>query len=456
MRSWIEQTLGTGKSVSCRSIACSAFLSLSLSLVALVSSRAGSDDRPIELFNGKDLAGWVNVNGAAGTWSVSDGVLVLSGKPGGFLRTEQMYENYVLELEWRIVEPKGDSGLFLHADALPQVGAPYPRAVEVQIHDGDHGSIFGTGGATIEPLTNPSNKEDAGAARPLESRCNPIGQWNRYVVTSQDGTLDLEINGKRVTQARGCSQRKGFIALQSETGAVQFRNVRLTPRPGSNPPADRIARDDEGFRSLYDGVSFTEWRYRDAHEGRWVAREGVIQCTGKGPARTRQDRALWSENVYRDFVLIVDWRLPQTPVLRALPVFTLDGLFARDKNGKTLLRPIPDAGDSGVYVRGSSRSQVNIWSQPMGSGDINEYHKDETLTAEIRKACMPRTRADAPFGQWNRFVITMQADRITVVLNGETVIDRAELPGVAAQGPIALQDHNDLIEFRNIFIKELR
>jgi hypothetical protein len=203
-------------------------------------------------------------------------------------------------------------------------------------------------------------------------------------------------------------------------------------------------------------VSFAGWRYRDGHAGRWSLRDGLIHCAGKGTPRPRQDRELWSEKAYRDFVLIVDWRLPQKPELKALPVFTADGLFARDKDGKTLLRPIPDAGDSGVFVRGSSRSQVNIWSQPMGSDDINDYHKDQTLPAEIRKACMPRTRADAPFGQWNRFVITMQRDRITVVLNGETVIDRAALPGVSAQGPIALQDHNDLIEFRNIFINEIR
>jgi hypothetical protein len=438
---------------SCRSIAASAILSL----VALCCSATGSEDRPIELFNGKDLAGWVNANGAPGTWSVEGGVLVVSGRPSGFLRTEQMYVNYVLELEWRILDPGGNSGLLLHADALPQVGAPYPRAVEAQIQDGDHGSIAGIQGATIEPLTNPNDMEDAGLARPVDGRCNPVGQWNRYVVTSQDGTLDLEVNGKRVTQARGCSQRKGFIALQSESGTVQFRNIRLAPRPGSNPPADRIARNDEGLRSLCDGVSFAGWQYRAGHAGRWSVRDGLIRCAAKkGTARPRQDRELWSEKAYRDFVLIVDWRLPQKPELRPLPVFTDDGLFVRDTNGKTVLRPIPDAGDSGVFVRGSSRSQVNIWSQPMGSGDINDYHKDQTLPAAIRKACMPRTRADAPFGEWNRFVITMQGDRITVMLNGETVIDRAELPGVSAQGPIALQDHNDLIEFRNILIKELR
>jgi hypothetical protein len=366
-----------------------------------------------------------------------------------------MYENYVLELEWRIMEPRGNSGLFLHADALPQVGAPYPRAVEVQILDGDHGSIFGIRGATVEPLTKATDSEHAGAAGPIERWCNPFGYWNRYVVTSQDGSLDLEVNGNRVTRVRGCSQRKGYIALQSETGEVQYRKVRLTPRPGSQLPADRVAAADDGFHSLYDGVSFAGWRYRDAHEGLWIPRDGLIECTGKVKVKGQKDRALWSEREYRDFVLIVDWRLPRRPELKDLPTFTDDGLFARDPDGKVIRRPILDAGDSGIFVRGNSRSQVNIWSQPMGSGDINDYHKDQALPAAIRTACMPRTRADAPLGQWNRFVITMQGDRINVALNGETVIDRAELPGVPPRGPIALQDHSDPVEFRNIFIKEL-
>ncbi len=89
----------------------------------------------------------------------------------------------------------------------------------------------------------------------------------------------------------------------------------------------------------------------------------------------------------------------------------------------------------------------------MGSGDINPYHKNADLSPEIRRACMPSENADNPPGQWNRFVITMKGDRVTVQLNGKTVIDGAELPGVAARGPIGLQDHGDPIEFRNLYIK---
>jgi hypothetical protein len=62
-------------------------------------------------------------------------------------------------------------------------------------------------------------------------------------------------------------------------------------------------------------------------------------------------------------------------------------------------------------------------------------------------------KADAPIGKWNRFVITMRGDRLTVVLNGETVIENAQLPGVPDRGPIALQHHGDPIEFANILIK---
>jgi hypothetical protein len=91
----------------------------------------------------------------------------------------------------------------------------------------------------------------------------------------------------------------------------------------------------------------------------------------------------------------------------------------------------------------------------MGSGDINDLHKDASLSEAIRRACLPKRRGDASFGQWNRFVITLRGNRVTVVLNGALVIDRAELPGVPPRGPLGLQNHGDPVEFRNLFLKEL-
>jgi hypothetical protein len=126
-----------------------------------------------------------------------------------------------------------------------------------------------------------------------------------------------------------------------------------------------------------------------------------------------------------------------------------------DATGQQVRKEILDAGDSGIFLRGSPDHQVNFWSQPMGSGDIQEIHKDPKLAAELRKTMLPRVAPDAPFGQWNRFVITLVAERVTVVLNGQKVIDAALLPGIPAHGPIGLQYHRDEIEVANLFIKEL-
>jgi hypothetical protein len=79
----------------------------------------------------------------------------------------------------------------------------------------------------------------------------------------------------------------------------------------------------------------------------------------------------------------------------------------------------------------------------------------------------PLRNADKDVGEWNAFEITMKGDRLTVVLNGITVLDNAQLPGVPAKGPLALQHHGakkngvwdsppSLVQFRNISIKELR
>src|SRR5262249_46344652 len=144
-------------------------------------------ERPIELFNGKDLSGWVNVNCAPDTFAVRDGMIVTTGKPRGMLRTDHMYENYILELDWKHVAVKGNSGLFVYADALPQVGAPYPYAVEVQVMDTDHGSMFGIRGMTATPVNQKGRR-----AMPTENRAKPAGEWNHYRLTSQDGTLKLE------------------------------------------------------------------------------------------------------------------------------------------------------------------------------------------------------------------------------------------------------------------------
>jgi len=112
--------------------------------------------------------------------------------------------------------------------------------------------------------------------------------------------------------------------------------------------------------------------------------------------------------------------------------------------------------DSGIYLRGSSKAQVNIWTWPVGSGEVYGYRTDTNMSPVIRKAVTPRVPADRPVGEWNRFVIRLVGDRLNVWLNGEHVILNAHLPLVPARGPLALQSHGCPIEFQNVYVRKLQ
>ncbi len=415
------------------------------------------DGEFVPLFNGKDLSGWVNVNCAPSTWTVKEEMIVCSGKPTGVLRTEKQYENFVLELEWRHMVAGGNAGLFIWSDALPAPGVPFTRSIEVQVLDGrntgdytSHGDVFAIHGATFKPDREHPN----GWMRclPSERRCKPSPEWNHYRVTCNDGAIKLEVNGKEVSGGYDTKPKKGHICLESEGSECHFRNIRIKELPATGAGHFGGAMGDLGFKSLYNGIDLSGWRQDDGHAGHWQPSDWRLRYDGKSEAA---DKNLWSEKEYGDFMLICDWRLTAKPKKLARPVILANGDYALDDDGKQKTVEVDDAGDSGIYLRGSSKSQVNIWCWPIGSGEVYGYRNDKNQPAEVRAGVTPTMKADKPLGQWNRFIITMKGDRLTLQLNGHTVIENAQLPGVAERGPIALQHHGDALEFANIFIKEL-
>src|SRR5436190_2844561 len=110
-------------------------LSVALILAFAGGLRAEAQELPQyqDLFNGKDLAGWVNVNTKPETWSVRDGMIVCSGKPTGVMRTEKQYENFLLHVEWRHMEPGGNSGVFAWSAGTVDAGKDLPKGLEVQM-----------------------------------------------------------------------------------------------------------------------------------------------------------------------------------------------------------------------------------------------------------------------------------------------------------------------------------
>lgn len=427
---------------------------------------AGAEAPWVSLFNGHDLTGWVSITASPTTFSVRDGMIVSTGVPNGLLRAARPYENFELELEWRHMTAGGNAGVFLWCDGLPAVGSPFSRGLEVQILDNGfdlpgknewyttHGDIFPVRGATMTPAgrISPSGERSF----PSEERSKSAPAWNHYRIVANDGVLRLSVNGKEVTIAKDCVPRKGFLCLEAEGAECHFRNIRLRELPSTHPRPDQVAAPTTGFTMLYDGLDLNGWRAEPGHVGHWrpqrKPQNWVLEYDGQATAR---DPSLWTSREFGDFELVCDWRWSGQPSLARHDIILPSGEEARDEQGRIRQVEELDAGDSGIYLRGSTKSEVNIWCWPIGSGEVNGYRTDRSLPADVRAAVTPRVKADNPIGEWNRFVITMQGDRLTVDLNGQRVIEKAQLPGVAARGPIGLQHQGNPIEFGNILIKEL-
>lgn len=437
-------------------------------LAFMCSSSSKADDGFVPLFNGHDLDGWINVNGQPDTWRVKNGELASTGEPVSFLRTARMYENFVLEFEWlhepRSDDKEGNSGLFVWADPVPAQGqGEFVRAVEVQVLVGlewrnkagavvasSHGDVFSIWGAHCTPdRPHPSGWE---RSLPSENRARGFGEWNHYRVTARQGEVVLAVNGKEVSRLHGCTPRMGYLALEAEGNPVRFRNLRIKELPGSHPPSDQMAMDGDDWQRLYNGRSLEGWKVDPGHAEHWRADGWKLVYDGKS---TAADPNLWTEREYGDFELIVDWRLTGARRKSMIPVVLPNGEHAHHRRGGERRVEIDDYGDSGLYLRGTDKAQVNIWSWPIGSGEVYGYRADPKMPPEVRAATTPKVKADAKPGEWNRFHITLRGDRLSVRLNGQRVIDNAQLPGLPERGPIALQHHGDPVEFANLYLREL-
>jgi putative membrane-bound dehydrogenase-like protein len=187
--------------------------------------------RPVALFNGKNLGGWTchlsdPKAQMSDVWSVADGVITCKGNPIGYLRTENDYEDYVLEVEWRFPPggQPGNSGVLLRMTGPDKV---WPKSIEAQLEHRNAGDIWNIDEVDMDVDRWRTN----GRRTAKESPSNevPIGEWNRYTITMNGGDLTLAVNDLVQNRAHWCARVPGKICLQSEGAPIQFRKVMLTP-----------------------------------------------------------------------------------------------------------------------------------------------------------------------------------------------------------------------------------
>ncbi len=186
-----------------------------------------SCDEKKELFNGEDLTGWVGyVNpqdsvDASEVYSVKDGNIFVKGQPFGYLRTVDKYGDYKLHVEWRWVGEPTNSGIF---QRVQDGDALWPEAIECQLCHGKAGDYVMLGGAKVLEI-------ECVGEYPVKDRNgdyeNAPGEWNTADIECKGNVITVHINGQLQNQCTG-EHTEGYIALQSEGGPIEFRNVYIT------------------------------------------------------------------------------------------------------------------------------------------------------------------------------------------------------------------------------------
>jgi len=236
----------------------------------------------IPLFNGKNLDGWYTFLKGKGknmdpnkVFTVQKGVIRISGEEFGCITSNNAYENYKLEVEFKWGEltfpPRvanaRDSGVLIHSTGVDGAFAGiWMYSIECQLIEGGTGDLLVVGDGTPKfSLTCPVAPEKQGESYIFKSGGNPAtinsgrinwwgrdpewkdskgfrgvkdreeahGKWNKLMVIAHGKEITIYLNGTLVNHAFDVQPQKGRIQVQSEGAEILFRRIDLTPMAGN-------------------------------------------------------------------------------------------------------------------------------------------------------------------------------------------------------------------------------
>ena len=393
------------------------------------------------LFNGKDLGGWKGLlkgpydnpikraalppdelkklqkeadDDMRAHWQVIDGALVFDGK-GRSLCTAKDYADFEMLVDWKIKE-NGDSGIYLR-------GSP-----QVQIWDTNRQNAEVGSGGLYNNQKNPS--------KPDKAADKPVGEWNSFRILMIGEKVTVWLNGEKVVDnvtMENYWDRKipifpaGQIELQNHGNTLYFRNIYIREILSAE---EKLA----GFAPLFNGRDMAGWT---GNTTGYYAEDGKIICDP-----TKAGGNVYTSDQYGDFVFRFEFKL--TPGAN-------NGLAVRAPLGG-------DAAYQGMEIQILEDSHPKYAKlQPY------QFHGSIYGIVPAKRDCLN------PVGEWNVEEVTAKGRRITVKVNGKTIVDadldkastpetmdHRDHPGLKrTSGHIGFCGHGDYLEFRNIRIKSL-
>ncbi|TDB65323.1 3-keto-disaccharide hydrolase [Arundinibacter roseus] len=431
-----------------------------------------SKDGWVNLFNGKDLSGWKQLNGKA-KYEVKDGAIVGTSTlntPNSFLTTEKDYADFILECEV-MVDDRLNSGIQIRSLSKPDYMNGRVHGYQVEIDPSSRGWAAGIYDEARRGWLYP------GDLNPEAKTAFKNNQWNKYRIEAIGNTIQTFLNGVPVAYLIDDMTPSGFICLQvhaintpeQDGTQVKWKNIRIKTTDLKLTPAANIRvanmipntlsdpEKAQGWKLLFDGKSADQWRgYNNESfpQKRWNTSDGTITITKSDGSETGND-IVTREKFGPGFEFQFEFKLSEG-ANSGVKYFVNEGLDAKGKSGLGLEYQVLDDAkhpDAKMGVVGN-RTLASLY-------DLIPAQKPRNAVNKI--------------GVWNRGRIVVHPDgKVEHFLNEQKVLEYPrggpiydalvarskykdhEKFGLAEQGNLLLQDHGDLVSFRSLKVREIK